>query len=56
MILEMARIQIWGMKPAMGRVVSLLHDFGKIQIDDVHEERRCDGPAANHHRRNAASA
>jgi len=37
MILEMARIQIWGMKPAMGRVVSLLHDFGKIQIDDVHE-------------------
>lgn len=37
MILEMARIQIWGMKPALDRVITTLHNFGDMQIDDVHD-------------------
>lgn len=37
MILEMARIQIWGMKRALKKVIPVLHNFGGIQIDDVHD-------------------
>lgn len=36
MILEMARIQIFGMKSVLHKVIPILHQFGKIQIDDVH--------------------
>ncbi|HUV15645.1 MAG TPA: V-type ATPase 116kDa subunit family protein [Pelolinea sp.] len=37
MILEMARIQIWGMKPVLERVIPVLHNFGGMQIDDAHD-------------------
>ena len=36
MILEMARVQIWGMKPAVEHVIKVLHSFGNLQIDDIH--------------------
>jgi vacuolar-type H+-ATPase subunit I/STV1 len=36
MILEMARVQIWGMKPAVEHVIKVLHSFGNMQIDDIH--------------------
>lgn len=35
MILPMARIQIWGLKAHLERVIPLLHNFGNMQIDDV---------------------
>ena len=36
MILEMSRVQIIGMKKYLERVVPILHNFGKMQLDDVH--------------------
>jgi vacuolar-type H+-ATPase subunit I/STV1 len=35
MILEMDRVQIWGLKEHLDRVVPLLHSFGNMQLDDV---------------------
>ena len=35
MILKMARVQIWGMKDSLDRVIPVLHNFGQLQIDDV---------------------
>ncbi len=35
MILEMLRVQIWGMKENLERMIPLLHNFGKMQIDDI---------------------
>ncbi len=37
MILEMNRVQIWGMKTYLEKVVPLLHDFGNMQLDDVRD-------------------
>ena len=37
MILKMARVQIWGMKDSLDRVIPVLHNFGQLQIDDVRE-------------------
>ena len=37
MILKMARVQIWGMKNDLDRLIPALHDFGKMQIDDVRD-------------------
>ena len=37
MILEMDRVQIWGMKPYLDKVVPLLHSFGNMQLDDVRD-------------------
>lgn len=37
MILKMARVQILGMKEALDRTISVLHNFGHLQIDDVRE-------------------
>lgn len=37
MILEMARIQIWGMKEVLEWVIPVLHTFGGMQIDDAHD-------------------
>ncbi len=35
MILEMSRVQIWGMKKHLERVIPVLHNFGNMQLDDV---------------------
>jgi V/A-type H+-transporting ATPase subunit I len=35
MILEMDRVQIWGMKTYLEKVVPILHNFGNMQLDDV---------------------
>lgn len=37
MILEMARVQIWGMKTFLEKVIPVLHNFGYMQLDDVRE-------------------
>jgi len=37
MILEMSRVQIWGLKQNLKQVIPVLHQFGGLQIDDVHE-------------------
>ena len=37
MILEMSRVQIWGLKQTLKQVVPVLHQFGGLQIDDVHD-------------------
>jgi V/A-type H+-transporting ATPase subunit I len=37
MILEMARVQIWGMKTYLDKVIPVLHNFGNMQLDDVRE-------------------
>ena len=37
MILKMARVQIWGMKENLDRVIPVLHNFGHLQIDDVRD-------------------
>jgi V/A-type H+-transporting ATPase subunit I len=37
MILKMARVQIWGMKDTLDRVIPVLHNFGRLHIDDVHD-------------------
>ena len=37
MILKMARVQIWGMKENLNRVIPVLHNFGHLQIDDVRD-------------------
>lgn len=37
MILQMDRIQIWGLKAYLERVIPLLHNFGNMQIDDVRQ-------------------
>jgi vacuolar-type H+-ATPase subunit I/STV1 len=36
MILEMDRVQIWGMKAYLEKVIPVLHNFGNMQLDDVH--------------------
>ena len=35
MILEMDRVQIWGMKKYLEKVIPILHNFGKMQLDDI---------------------
>lgn len=35
MIIEMVRVQIWGMKRYLEKIVPLLHNFGYMQIDDA---------------------
>ncbi|MDK2981918.1 MAG: V/A-type H+/Na+-transporting ATPase subunit [Chloroflexota bacterium] len=35
MILEMDRVQIWGMKKYLEQVIPILHNFGKMQLDDI---------------------
>ena len=35
MILEMSRVQIWGMKKHLEKVIPVLHNFGNMQLDDV---------------------
>jgi V/A-type H+-transporting ATPase subunit I len=35
MILEMDRVQIWGMKKYLEKVIPMLHNFGNMQLDDV---------------------
>ena len=35
MILEMDRVQIWGMKKYLDQVIPILHNFGKMQLDDI---------------------
>ena len=35
MILEMSRVQIWGMKKYLEKVIPVLHNFGNMQLDDV---------------------
>ena len=37
MILPMARVQIWGMKDALERLIPVLHNFGELQIDDARD-------------------
>lgn len=37
MILKMARVQVWGMKNSLDKVIPVLHNFGQLQIDDVHD-------------------
>ena len=37
MILEMSRVQIWGLKETLKQVIPVLHQFGGLQIDDVHD-------------------
>jgi len=37
MILEMNRVQIWGMKAYLERVIPALHNFGNMQLDDVRD-------------------
>ena len=37
MILEMARVQIWGMKKYLEKVIPVLHNFGNMQLDDVRD-------------------
>jgi V/A-type H+-transporting ATPase subunit I len=35
MILEMDRVQIWGLKKYLEKVIPLLHSFGNMQLDDI---------------------
>ncbi len=35
MILEMDRVQIWGMKKYLEKVIPILHNFGNMQLDDI---------------------
>ena len=37
MILKMARVQIWGMKNSLEKVIPVLHNFGQLQIDDARD-------------------
>jgi len=37
MILKMSRVQIWGLKENLERMIPLLHNFGKMQIDDIRD-------------------
>ncbi|MBM3137412.1 MAG: hypothetical protein FJZ98_04405, partial [Chloroflexi bacterium] len=37
MILEMSRVQIWGLKQTLKQLIPVLHQFGGLQIDDVHD-------------------
>lgn len=37
MILTMSRVQIWGLKENLKRIIPVLHNFGKMQIDDIRE-------------------
>ncbi len=31
----MDRVQIWGMKKYLEQVIPILHNFGKMQLDDI---------------------